>query len=120
MKVSIVSREKNPVVRARAEKLRIPVLQAVADKKTACIELARENGWKLERVLFVGNDLNDHAVMSACGHSACPSDSHPKILALATYPLRTAGGHGVLMELAEEVLGVDILGYLQEKGKQLG
>ena len=118
--VRIISSEKNPVVRVRGEKLGIPVLQAVGDKKTACAELARAEGWSLERILFVGNDLNDHAVMSACGYSACPSDSHPGILALATYPLKTRGGYGVLQELAEDVLGVDLLGYLQEKGKRIG
>jgi YrbI family 3-deoxy-D-manno-octulosonate 8-phosphate phosphatase len=120
MSVCIVSREKNPVVKARGDKLGIRVVQAVGDKRTACAELARQEGWSLERLLFVGNDLNDHAVMAACGYSACPSDSHAKILALARYPLKTRGGEGVLLEIADEVLGVDVLAYLQGTGTQLG
>src|SRR5690606_37447727 len=103
IKVCIISRERNPVVRARGDKLGIRVIQAVADKKTACEELAAREGWAMNRLLFVGNDLNDYAVMGACGYSACPSDSHSKILALAKYPLKAKGGSGVLLELAEEV-----------------
>ena len=56
-----VSRETNPVVRVRAAKLKVPVLQAVTDKPEAVYALAEKEGISMSEILFVGNDLNDVA-----------------------------------------------------------
>jgi YrbI family 3-deoxy-D-manno-octulosonate 8-phosphate phosphatase len=106
--VFLVSRETNPVVGARAAKLKVPVLQAVTDKPEAVSALAQKQGLSMSEILFVGNDLNDLDVMTACGLSACPSDSHPRICAAATFVLQTRGGEGVAREVAEKILGIDI------------
>ena len=111
--VFIVSREKNKVVAARAAKLRIPVIQAVEDKVEAVSALAQTQGFPPSEILFVGNDLNDLHVMAACGMSACPSDSHPRIRAIATFVLESKGGEGVAREVAEKLLGIDIAEVLR-------
>src|SRR5687767_12117357 len=85
LRVHLVSTETNKVVSVRAAKLKLPVLQAVADKRQAVTELAGSMNIPMSQVLFVGNDLNDLDVMSACGISACPADSHPRIREIATY-----------------------------------
>ena len=111
--LSIVSTETNPVVARRAEKLQIGCIQGCGDKPAALRQIAEDTGVKLDRVLFVGNDLNDFRAMETCGFSACPSDSHPRILALATFPLKAAGGCGVVRELVEDVLHIDPLSGFQ-------
>ena len=108
-----VSRETNPVVRVRAAKLKVPVLQAVTDKPEAVFALAQKEGFSMSEILFVGNDLNDLDVMTACGLSACPSDSHPRICQVATFVLKSKGGEGVARELAEKILGIDIAKVLR-------
>jgi len=110
--VFILSTEKNAVVTARANKLKIPALQAVDDKVAALEKLADTKGFNLDRVLYVGNDLNDYRVMQLCGYSACPADSHQKIREVATVILRSRGGEGVARELLEEILNVDLLKIL--------
>ena len=105
----ILTTEKNPVVARRAEKLRVPAVCGVANKLDGIIALARENRFALERTLYVGNDVNDYHAMKACGFSACPSDSHPQIQALANFVLKKAGGQGVVREIVESVLGLDAL-----------
>src|SRR5437016_4661921 len=70
LKVFIVSREANAAVGARASKLGTPVLQAVSNKLEAVSTLAKEHGFSLSEILFVGNDLNDLDVMIASGMSA--------------------------------------------------
>ena len=60
----------------------------------------------------MGNDLNDYQVMQICGFSACPYDSHPKILEIATFSLNTKGGNGVVRELVEQSLQIDMLSIL--------
>lgn len=113
--VFIVSKEKNKVVAARAGKLQIPVFHGVDNKLEAVTAMAKEKGFALSDILFVGNDLNDLDVMRASGQSACPSDSHPRIREIATFVLESKGGEGVAREVAEKLLGIDIAAVLRSR-----
>ena len=108
----ILSTEKNRVVEARAKKLNIPAVQGVSDKVEAIKKLVNENHYNLKKILYVGNDLNDYAVMQLCGYSVCPADSHPKIKHISDICLNTNGGNGVVRELLEEVLNIDFIKIL--------
>ena len=108
----ILSTEKNLVVTERAKKLKIQALQGVSDKVKAIKVFSKENRYKLDRVLYVGNDLNDFNAIKLCGFSACPADSHSKILAETDFVLKKSGGEGVVRELLEDVLGLDFLKIL--------
>ena len=110
----ILSTEKNPVVTARAAKLRLPVIQNCSNKKQAILDLVESSNYSLDAILFVGNDLNDYRAMETCGFSACPGDSHPHVKDLATFVLKTNGGQGIVRELLEDVLGLDMLGLLEK------
>ena len=108
----ILSTEKNPVVTARAKKLKIPALQGVTNKVDALVSLSEKRGFDLSRVLFVGNDLNDFHVMQICGYTICPADANPRIKELATLVLACNGGRGVVRELLEDVLELDFIEIL--------
>jgi len=110
----ILSTEKNTVVAMRAKKLKIPAIQGVSDKVKAIKELVDENHFNIKNILYVGNDLNDYAVMQLCGYSACPADSHPKIKHISDMCLSTNGGNGVVRELLEEVLNIDFIKILYQ------
>ena len=88
----ILSTEKNPVVSARAKKLKVPVLQGVSNKLDSLNKLADKNGYDLKNIIYVGNDLNDYSVMQSCGYTACPSDSHKEIKKISKIVLNTKGG----------------------------
>lgn len=108
----IISTEKNPVVTARANKLKIEALQGVASKVDALAVLAANHGFQPDRILYVGNDLNDYHIMKSCGYTACPADSHARIKQLATFTLKTRGGEGVVRELLEDILNLDFIKIL--------
>ena len=108
----ILSTEKNLVVTERAKKLKIQAMQGVSDKVKAIKIFSTENKYKLDRVLYVGNDLNDYEAMKLCGYSVCPSDSHNKIKKIADIVLKTQGGKGVVRELLEDVLEIDLIKIL--------
>jgi 3-deoxy-D-manno-octulosonate 8-phosphate phosphatase (KDO 8-P phosphatase) len=108
----ILSTEKNTVVSARAQKLRISVLQGAQNKVEGIHEIIKKENCKLENILYVGNDLNDYRVMSICGFTACPADSHEKIKQISNIVLKTNGGFGVVRELLEEVFGLDFIEIL--------
>lgn len=105
----ILSTEKNPVVTARADKLKIQSLQGITNKVDALLNLVESNKYKLENILYLGNDLNDYRAMQLCGFTACPADSHEKIKQISTIILRSNGGNGVVRELIEHVMEVDII-----------
>jgi len=110
--VYILSTEKNLVVTARATKLQIPVIQGVVDKSNSIKELADRENFNLDKVLYLGYDLNDYHAMKLCGFTACPSDSHKKIIAFSDIVLNTSGGNGVIRELLEDVLELNLLKIL--------
>ena len=110
--VYILSTEKNPVVLARAKKLKIQVLQGIKNKADTLSILSESKGYDLSRILYVGNDLNDFHVMKICGYSACPIDSHIKIKELSNIVLHTRGGEGVVRELLEEIFDLDFIKIL--------
>jgi 3-deoxy-D-manno-octulosonate 8-phosphate phosphatase (KDO 8-P phosphatase) len=112
LQLFILSTETNPVVTSRGQKLRVPVYQSTKDKKSSLEKLALGGNFSLEKTLFVGNDLNDYDAMQICGFSACPSDSHPKILEIATFTLNKKGGGGVVREIVEQTLQIDVLRML--------
>lgn len=112
--VYILSTEKNPVVSARASKLKIPVLQGKDNKVEAINKLVSKEKFDLSNILYVGNDLNDYYAMQSCGCSVCPSDSHIKIQEVADIVLKTKGGSGVVRELLEEVLEIDFIKILYD------
>ena len=110
--VYILSTEKNPVVSARAKKLKIQVLQGIKNKAEAILSLSESKRYDLSRILYVGNDLNDYHVMKICGYSACPIDSHIKIKELSNIVLNTRGGEGIVRELLEDVFDLDFVKIL--------
>jgi YrbI family 3-deoxy-D-manno-octulosonate 8-phosphate phosphatase len=113
--VYILSSEKNNVVTARAKKLQIPVIQGIENKSEAIKELAARENFNLDKVLYLGNDLNDYYAMKLCGFNACPSDSHSEIVSVSDIVLSTAGGNGVVRELLEDVLGLNLLKILYQE-----
>jgi 3-deoxy-D-manno-octulosonate 8-phosphate phosphatase (KDO 8-P phosphatase) len=108
----ILSTETNIVVTQRAKKLKIPVIQGASNKLETLSKLCNEEHFNINKVLFIGNDLNDYQVMKACGYSACPSDSHSKIKQISSHVLSSAAGEGVARELLEEVFNLDFIKIL--------
>ncbi len=109
LKLFILSTETNSVVVRRGEKLRVPVFQGSKDKRKTLEELCKKENLSVSKILYVGNDVNDYQAMQISGFSACPADSHPSILEIATFRLKTNGGQGVVRELVEQIFGIDLI-----------
>jgi len=101
VKMVIISKEQNPVVRARAAKLRIPCHHGVEDKLGLMRSWAETEHVDLARTIYVGNDINDIAAMSACGLAAAPIDARREVLAIASLRLSKPGGRGAVRELCD-------------------
>jgi N-acylneuraminate cytidylyltransferase len=102
--VLILSTETHPVVGARAAKLQVEVRQAVADKAAVLTEWAQSRGIPLERIAYLGNDVNDLPALQIVGWPIVVADARPEARAAARHVLSRRGGDGAVRELAELVL----------------
>lgn len=100
----ILSTEVNPVVRARADKLRVPVLHGVDDKESALRTWAAEHDLDLVDVAYLGNDVNDLPAMRIVGWPIAVANAHPLVIEEARVVLSREGGRGAVRELVERVL----------------
>ncbi len=109
----ILSKESNPVVLARAKKLKLECRQAVGDKLTFIREylISRfpECPDIMAGVVYLGNDLNDLPLMCEAGYSVAPADAHPQIMKVADLVLRQKGGEGFVRAFIERLLGINKL-----------
>jgi 3-deoxy-D-manno-octulosonate 8-phosphate phosphatase (KDO 8-P phosphatase) len=99
----IVSMEENPIVSARARKLRADCLQGIEDKLTVVRERAAEAGFSLEQAAYLGNDINDAECLRAVGLPVVPADAWPEVRPLARWVLSRAGGAGCVREFCDAV-----------------
>ncbi len=96
----ILSTETNRVVKARADKLQMPVLFGIKNKKEALKKYCKDNGFDMKQACFVGNDLNDVEVMESVGLPVCSADAYPEVKKIAKLITDACGGEGVVRELA--------------------
>jgi N-acylneuraminate cytidylyltransferase len=99
----ILSKERNPVVQARAKKVGLPVAQAVDGKATFLREWCANEGIDLSDVVYLGNDLNDLQCFAIVGCAVAVSDAAPQVLEAADLILSRPGGRGAIRELIEAV-----------------
>jgi N-acylneuraminate cytidylyltransferase len=102
--VSVLSTERNPVVAARCRKLGIDCLQGLDDKGSELARLLVDRELDPQRVVFVGNDVNDLSCMAQVGCSVAVADAVSQVRAAARLVLAGAGGHGAVRELCDMIV----------------
>ncbi|MEU5465244.1 N-acylneuraminate cytidylyltransferase [Streptomyces althioticus] len=105
LKLLILSTEQNPVVAARARKLRIPVLHGIDRKDLALKQWCEEQGIAPERVLYVGNDVNDLPCFALVGWPVAVASAHDAVRGAARAVTTLPGGDGAVREIAGWILG---------------
>jgi YrbI family 3-deoxy-D-manno-octulosonate 8-phosphate phosphatase len=107
--VLILSTEVNPVVATRAAKLGVECRQGIHEKG---IELARwlaERQLSPDRVLYLGNDVNDLPCFAQVGWPVAVASARPLVRAAARAVTTVPGGHGAVREIASWILKEDQL-----------
>lgn len=105
LKLLILSTEQNPVVAARARKLKLPVLHGVDRKDLALKQWCEEQGIAPERVLYVGNDVNDLPCFALVGWPVAVASAHDVVRGAARAVTTVPGGDGAIREIAGWILG---------------
>ena len=97
----IISTEANPVVSARARKLKMRCVQQCENKLAELEKIILEMGISLAEVAFIGNDVNDSACLKCVGLPIVVQDAHPDVLPLALYRTKCRGGCGAVREVCD-------------------
>ncbi|GAA2550584.1 MULTISPECIES: acylneuraminate cytidylyltransferase [Streptomyces] len=105
LKLLVLSTEQNPVVAARARKLQLPVLHGIDRKDLALKQWCEEQGIAPERVLYVGNDVNDLPCFALVGWPVAVASAHDVVRGAARAVTTLPGGDGAIREIAGWILG---------------
>lgn len=104
IQVVVISRESNPVVAARCQKLGIPVIQNVKEKGEALQKLLEEMDVDPAHTIYVGNDVNDLPCFPIVACALVVADAHPRARTEADFVLKQRGGDGAVRELCDILL----------------
>lgn len=107
IKLFVISKEKNPVVAMRCNKLGIEYYQGVSDasdKKEIMETLLKREGVLVESVVYVGDDVNDVDALRYAGTGVVVADAHEDLKRYADIILTRNGGSHALRELCDYIL----------------
>lgn len=104
--VLILSSEVNPVVSARAKKMRIEAIQGVGldDKSETLRKVLAGRQINPDNVVYIGNDLNDLTCFEMIGWAVAVADAQPEVLRAADFVTQKTGGHGAVREICDLIL----------------
>lgn len=106
-RIAIITGGNSEAVRERMQMLGVTdIYLGASDKLEKLEELMLMYDLKKEEVLYMGDDLPDYQVMTACGVACTPSDGAPEIKAIADYVSPKNGGHGCVRDVVEQTLKV--------------
>ena len=101
----VLSGRSSELTARRCAELRMAVVrQGAADKLSAFREILAEHGLQPSEVAYLGDDVNDLAVLAEVGLAAAPADAPLDVRAQAFMVMDAAGGRGCARELIEAVL----------------
>ena len=104
--VGIITGENTEIVKRRADKLKVDYCYlGVKDKLSVVKTLCESLSITLSKVAYIGDDLNDMAVLSKVGFAGVPASAPEYVKKLANVPLSKRGGEGVFREFVEAILG---------------
>ncbi len=100
----VLSKEQNPVVAVRCNKLGVACEHGIDDKVTYLTNLLAERGLDASRVAYVGNDINDAECLAIVGLPIVVADAHDDVRVLARYTTWAPGGRGAVREVCDHIV----------------
>ena len=105
IKVGIITGENVPMVQRRADKLKLDYAVLGAKDKVGLVQnIISELGISWDEVAYIGDDINDMALLKKVGYSATPSDAPKYVQECANHVLHVKGGDGAFRAFVEKLL----------------
>jgi 3-deoxy-D-manno-octulosonate 8-phosphate phosphatase (KDO 8-P phosphatase) len=97
----VISTETNCVVKMRCEKLQIECYSGVSNKLSLATDIVRQQGFTLDKCSFMGNDINDIALLDSVLLPVIPANPYPILKSKQYYSTQVKAGKGCVRELCE-------------------
>jgi len=105
IKMAIISGRVSPMVRRRAEELKIDeVSEGFFFKQDGIEALLQKLELSPDEAGYVGDDIHDVPAMKLVGFPISVANARPEVKDYSVYVTTAAGGHGAVRELAEWLL----------------
>lgn len=105
MKSVIISGKKIGFARERFTDLGVDLIfEGVEDKLSVMKQICLENGFLMEEICFIGDDILDIPLLKEVGFSVAPSDAIEEVRNIVMYVTKSIGGNGVFRECVEIIL----------------
>ena len=103
VKTAIITSEDSELNAHRTRKLKIDYYyKGIKDKLRVVEEICSKEKISLSEIAFIGDDINDKALLELVGSSACPSNAVTAIKSLAgIHLLSRKGGNGAVREFVD-------------------
>jgi 3-deoxy-D-manno-octulosonate 8-phosphate phosphatase (KDO 8-P phosphatase) len=106
-RVAVISGGNNVAVQTALARTGITDVFIKQHDKIACyLNYLKRHNISDEEVLYMGDDLPDHEVMSRVGVAVCPNDAATEIKDVCQYISNKSGGEGCVRDVIEQVLRV--------------
>ncbi len=103
--IIILTGEKNKILKHRFLKLKINDFRlGIQNKRRELNKIAEKYNVKNENILFIGDFINDCAIMKGVGIRVCPLNACEEIKKLSNLMIKKNGGEGVLWNLTKMIL----------------
>lgn len=106
IELAIITGRRSPMVARRARELGITFVQQGAASKGEALDLLIKQGFPARNLAAVGDDLQDIEVFKhpAVTFAVTVPSAHPATLKAAHWVTERAGGNGVVVEIAQQIL----------------
>jgi 3-deoxy-D-manno-octulosonate 8-phosphate phosphatase (KDO 8-P phosphatase) len=105
IEVAIITASSSAVVLKRSQKLGIPhVFIGIEKKLDSLKQLCEKLGLTMDRVAYVGDDVNDLEAMRSVGCPITVADAMPANKVAAIYVTQKSGGNGAVREICDYLI----------------
>ena len=106
IKTAIITSEDTPIVKKRADKLKVDYLSMGTWTKLEFVQnICNEMNITLNEVAYIGDDINDIELLNAVKYKACPKNAVKKVIDIdGILHLDSRGGEGAVREFIEYLL----------------
>ncbi len=80
------------------------IYQGVKDKSSLLETILKNYNTTLEKIAYMGDDINDLSIMNKCGLKGAPLNSSEDILKISDFTSTKNGGDGAVREFIEFIL----------------
>lgn len=105
IKTILISRENSKIIKQRGKKINaVATYVGIKNKEKHLEEICKKFHLQKKEIAYIGDDVNDIAIMSQIGLSASPHDAMHEVKAIANYICELSGGNGAFREFANLII----------------